>query len=81
MPPKKGKGKKGKKSKKGGGVDPDEYKSFNVAQRQILQQLFEKMRKNQAENNDARRELLDTIGDLSNIRENNVSDSLYLAGC
>jgi hypothetical protein len=81
MPPKKGKGKKGKKGKKGGGVDPDEYKSFNVAQRQILQQLFEKMRKNQAENNDARRELLDTIGDLSNIRENNVSDSLYLAGC
>ena len=38
MPPKKGKGKKGKKGKKGGGLgnDPDEYKSFNVAERQIL---------------------------------------------
>ena len=48
MPPKKGKGKKGKKGKKGGGLgtDPDEYKSFNVAQRQILHQLFEKMRTN-----------------------------------
>jgi len=34
MPPKKGK-KKGKKGKKGGalGADPDEFKSFNVAQR------------------------------------------------
>ena len=33
MPPKKGKGKKkGKKGKKGAlGVDPDDYKSFNVA--------------------------------------------------
>ena len=48
MPPKKGKGKKGKKGKKGGGlgVDPDDYKSFNVGQRQILTQLFENMRKN-----------------------------------
>ena len=38
MPPKKGKGKKGKKGKKGNALmnDPDEYKSFNVAQRQIL---------------------------------------------
>lgn len=47
MPPKKGKGKK--KGKKGGGAlgaDPDQYKSFNVAQRQVLQQLFVKMRKN-----------------------------------
>lgn len=36
MPPKKGKkGKKGKKNSLGN--DPDEYKSFNVAQREILQ--------------------------------------------
>ena len=46
--PAKGKGKGKKKGKKGGGLgaDPDEYKSMNVAQRQILQQLFEKMRRN-----------------------------------
>ena len=64
MPPKKGKG-KGKKGKKGGGLgaDPDEYKSFNVGQRQILQQLFEKMRRNQEENERARRELKDTKED------------------
>ena len=49
--PAKGK-KKGKKGKKAGGLmsDPDEYKSFNVQQRQILQSLFEKMRRNQDEN-------------------------------
>ena len=60
--PAKGKGKGKKKGKKGGGLgaDPDEYKSMNVAQRQILQQLFEKMRRNQEENERARRELKET---------------------
>ena len=61
MPPKKG-GKGKKKGKKGGGIgaDPDEYKSLNVAQRQILQQLFDKMRTNQEANEKARRELKET---------------------
>ena len=76
MPPKKGKGKKGKKGKKGNAADPDEYKSFNVAQRQILTQLFEKMRKNQEENTRIRRELKDTIDDLGYLNDNNVSDLL-----
>ena len=61
MPPKKGK--KGKKGKKlpALGSDPDEYKSFNVAQREILQQLFAKMRRNKDENDAARNDLKDTV--------------------
>lgn len=76
MPPKKGKGKKGKKGKKGGGLgnDPDEYKSFNVAERQILQMLFQKVRKNQEMNNKVREDVLNTKKDFRELSENNVSD-------
>lgn len=76
MPPKKGKGKKGKKGKKGGGLgnDPDEYKSFNVAERQILQMLFQKVRKNQEINNKVREDVLNTKKDFRELSENNVSD-------
>ena len=74
MPPKKGK-KKGKKGKKGGalGADPDEFKSFNIAQRQILQALFEKMQVNKEENDQIRRELKDTKKDFDDLEANNVS--------
>ena len=76
MPPKKGKGKKGKKGKKGGGLgnDPDEYKSFNVAERQILQMLFQKVRKNQEMNNKVREDVLNTKKDFRELSENNVSN-------
>ena len=75
MPPKKGKGKKkGKKGKKGPlGADPDDYKSFNVAQRQILQALFEKMQKNKKENDDVRRNVKETKEDLREFNTNQVS--------
>ena len=78
MPPKKGKkGKKGKKKGGGLGNDPDEYKSFNVAQRQILQQLFEKMRKNKEDNERARYELKETIEMVNNHHSNMVRDELF----
>lgn len=76
MPPKKGKGKgkKGKKGKKGAlGVDPDDFLSFNVAQRQVLTQLFAQMRKNQEENTEARRKLKETKQMMWDMRENQVS--------
>ena len=81
MPPKKGKGKK--KGKKGGGVlgaDPDNYKSFNVAQRQVLQQLFVKMRKNQEENERARRELKETKEAFRQQEEEIVSYQVCFGG-
>ncbi len=74
MPPKKGKGKKGKKGKKGGalGADPDDFKSFNVDQRQILIALFEKMRINKEANNKIRRELKETKADFAHLKDDNV---------
>lgn len=80
MPPKKGKGKKGKKGKKGGlGDDPDEYKSFNVAQRQILTMLFAKMRQNQEENENARRTLKETKALIFDLKNNQVSGDVLLS--
>lgn len=64
MGPKKGKGgkKKGKGGKKGDLLhgDPDEYKSFNVDQRQILEQLYERMRQLQLENAEVRADVMVT---------------------
>lgn len=63
MPPKKGKKGKRKKATKQNtlGADPDDYKSFNASQREILQSLFAKMRQNREENEAARKDLKDTI--------------------
>ena len=62
MGPKKGKGgkKKGKGGKKGDLLhgDPDEYKSFNVDQRQVLEQLYARMRELQLENAEVRAEVM-----------------------
>ena len=41
--------------------DPDEYKSLNVGQREILQLLFDKVRINKEENERARHELKECI--------------------
>ena len=80
MPPKKGKGKKGKKGKKGGalGADPDDFKSFNVDQRQILIALFEKMRINKEANTKIRREVIETKADLAHLKDDNVSTNFSL---
>ena len=65
MPPKKGK-KKGKgKSKKGDVMnDADNFKSLNVSERMILQQLYDKMRVLKAENENARAELMRNKGEF-----------------
>ena len=75
MPPKKGKGKKGKKGKKGAGAltDPDDYKSLNVQQRQILIGLFDKMKKNREANDFARKDLHETLEDLRQLGVKYVS--------
>ena len=42
MGPKKKKGGKGKKGKKGG-IDPDDLKAYNLGERQVVMDLYERM--------------------------------------
>ena len=75
MPPKKGKKGK-KKGKKGGDImnEPDNFKSLNVAERQVLQGLYDKMRRLKKENEDARAGLMGNKDDMMKLEQNQVSE-------
>ena len=75
MPPKKGKKGKGKKKRANADIinEPDNFKSLNVSERKVLQQLYDKMRVLKAENEAARATLMKNKGDEREINKNRVS--------
>ena len=71
------KGKKKGKGKKGVDMmnDPDDFKSFNVAQRQTIQDLMERMNALREENTNLRNTHKDQLEGQIQSTKNNVSQS------